>query len=85
MNPKLSKEVQTVQIPLQEEEEEWTAQPILELCEITKNLLNNSNSSIRVFGQAIYRQQYRVTKGKVNDVKDISDLPDKIQKMLEQC
>lgn len=73
MNPKLAKEVAVVFTRLFEEENNMSDFPCLELSELIKNMVNNSNSAIKQTGTQFYRELYKVTKGRCNEIKDISD------------
>ena len=63
-------------------EETWYDLPVLELADFLKIHIVSSNVTVRGLATYIYRELYRTTNGKINEVKDYIDLSDKQEKIF---
>ena len=83
MNLKLAKELQTVFADIMQDEPNWYELPVIELTDFVKICISSSNLTIKALAIQIYKELYRTTNGKVNEVKAFGEISDKHKTVLE--
>ena len=83
MNLKLAKEVQSVFTAILSEEENWYELPVIELTDFVKSCIASSTQIIKQQAILCYKELYRTTKGKVNELKQFTEISDKHKGILE--